>query len=499
MEEDYVPIIEGPPKDESQLNQLGYKQELKRGYGTSQLFFFSVSSVSITTSLALLFGYGLATGGPAVMVWSWIVGSFLTMIVVSCLAEICSTFPSAGSVYHWAAQLAREEDAALASYITGWLNFLGQVAGDCSIAYGLGSLAGAILGSSERSTTAFSMLLILCWSALCCLDAEHHSMFSLAGGVILVASPLVIATTVLASRSSFRSSDFVFLTTNNETGISSFFYVALIGMLMTSFSFTGYEGVAHMAEETKNAGRVVPLAMFGSVVLSAITGFLFLVAMLFCVDNIDAAIASGSSSTGALVSVFDASVGDQGAQWLTILLCVCLFVGGATSVMASTRLAFSLARDKALPFHEYLYYVREEQQAPTRAALFVACVECSVLMLSLVSQELLVAVVSLCTIGLQSSYLIPILLRVTVSDVDFSTSEFNLGAASRVLGWIAVAYLSFSNLLFCLPTRMPIAWRTLNWSPFIFCALALVAAIHWITTAKKTFVGPVRASNHRMR
>ena len=37
---------------------------------------------------------------------------------------ICSTYPSAGSVYHWAGSLAPPKYAPIYSYYTGWINFM---------------------------------------------------------------------------------------------------------------------------------------------------------------------------------------------------------------------------------------------------------------------------------------------------------------------------------------------------------------------------------------
>lgn len=51
------------------------------------------------------------------------------------MAEICSAYPSAGSVYHWSAQLVPLKYAPIASYICGWFNFLGNAAGDASFAF----------------------------------------------------------------------------------------------------------------------------------------------------------------------------------------------------------------------------------------------------------------------------------------------------------------------------------------------------------------------------
>ena len=59
------------------------------------------------------------------------------------LAEICSVYPSAGSVYHWAGMLASKKWAPTVCYITGWFNFLGNAAGDASFAYGFASTVSA--------------------------------------------------------------------------------------------------------------------------------------------------------------------------------------------------------------------------------------------------------------------------------------------------------------------------------------------------------------------
>ena len=64
------------------------------------------------------------------------------------MAEICSVYPSAGSVYHWAGCLAPAKTSALAAYITGWFNFLGNAAGDASFASGLAGLISSAKGYS---------------------------------------------------------------------------------------------------------------------------------------------------------------------------------------------------------------------------------------------------------------------------------------------------------------------------------------------------------------
>ena len=94
------------------------------------------SSIAVTTSLSLVINYGLNTGGPAVMVYGWIVSSFFTIMIGLSMAEICSVYPAAGSVYYWAGALSNKEWAPINSYITGWFNLIGNIACDASFAFG---------------------------------------------------------------------------------------------------------------------------------------------------------------------------------------------------------------------------------------------------------------------------------------------------------------------------------------------------------------------------
>lgn len=73
--------------------------------------------------------------GPATIVWGFLVVFAMSTVASFSMAEICSAYPSAGSVYHWSAQLVPLKYAPIASYVCGWFNFLGNAAGDASFAF----------------------------------------------------------------------------------------------------------------------------------------------------------------------------------------------------------------------------------------------------------------------------------------------------------------------------------------------------------------------------
>ena len=111
--------------DDVLLLKMGYKPTLFRGLGALMNFAFGFTEVAVLASIAITFPLGLTNGGPAVVFWGFFVNFMVTMVIAYSMAEICSAYPSAGSVYHWAGQLASENHAPLWSYICGWFNFLG--------------------------------------------------------------------------------------------------------------------------------------------------------------------------------------------------------------------------------------------------------------------------------------------------------------------------------------------------------------------------------------
>ncbi len=113
-------------------------------------FTFCFTAVGVICSNALIFDYGINTGGPVVIVWGWVIGSIMTWTTVRCLAEICSTYPVAGSVFHWSALLAGRKWGPSASYICGWFNLLGNAACDTSFAYGFAQMISATISLSSN-------------------------------------------------------------------------------------------------------------------------------------------------------------------------------------------------------------------------------------------------------------------------------------------------------------------------------------------------------------
>ncbi|KAA1082487.1 hypothetical protein PGT21_004937 [Puccinia graminis f. sp. tritici] len=126
--------------DEAVLAEIGYQQELKRDWNLLQNFGVSFSIISVITGITTLFSTGLNVGGPVVMTWGWIGVSIMTTLVGLSMSEIVSAIPTSGGPYFWSAVLAKPSQSALAAWITGWFNLVGQVAVTTGISYGCANL-----------------------------------------------------------------------------------------------------------------------------------------------------------------------------------------------------------------------------------------------------------------------------------------------------------------------------------------------------------------------
>src|SRR5579875_199634 len=119
-------------EDERRLAELGYKQELNRSWSGFSNFAISFSIISILAGCFTSFGLGWNNGGPAAIAWGWPVVSLFILVIGLCMSELVSAFPTSGGIYWWASKLGGPK----AGYYTGWLNLIGLLAIDASVAYG---------------------------------------------------------------------------------------------------------------------------------------------------------------------------------------------------------------------------------------------------------------------------------------------------------------------------------------------------------------------------
>lgn len=82
-----------------------------------------------------------------------------------------------------------------------------------------------------------------------------------------------------------RSAEYVFTQFENSSGWAngwSFF----VGLLQAAYTITGYGTLASMADEVHEPQIAVPRAMVGSVIAASLTGFVYILPILFVLPDI---------------------------------------------------------------------------------------------------------------------------------------------------------------------------------------------------------------------
>ena len=133
--------------DERRLAELGYKQELNRSWSGFSNFAISFSIISILAGCFTTFFAGWNNGGPAAIAWGWPIVSAFILVIGLCMSELVSAFPTSGGIYWWASKLG----GVKAGYYTGWLNLIGLLAIDASVAYGCATFFDLTLSTYSTS------------------------------------------------------------------------------------------------------------------------------------------------------------------------------------------------------------------------------------------------------------------------------------------------------------------------------------------------------------
>jgi len=454
------------------------------------------------------------------------------------LAEICSTYPQAGSVYYWTGQLAPRTWAPFMAFMVGWINFMGNFASSASLANGcvtiLASAVAMKTGSvlSNDIQVALSLFLLAVWCLLNCLRIDQQGWLTTFAALAQLIGSFALVTATLGTRTPDETATDVFFHYHNGTGINSVGYVSCLGLMVSLYCYGGFEAGAHLAEETRDAGKVVPRGIVSCMLLSFLTGLFLLLGFLYCTPADQAALGLGypsgidllldnpclDSTCGglapkgniplnsqsvarsrvhsmALVNLFWFTAGEDGGFALSVMLAFLVYLSGMASVTSVNRTLFSMARDNAFPFSAQLRYVSPVTKSPIGTVLVTFVLEGLLLLLPLGSTTTFTQIAALASIGFQVSYAIPIFLKLTSGRKVFQPSRFNLGRLSGPIGWAACLWGVASSVALFFPQEAPITTSNMNYAIAIFPAILLSAVIYWRLAARFTFKGPIRESD----
>ena len=501
--------------DEQRLAEMGYKQELNRSWSGFSNFAISFSIISILAGCFTTFGVGWNNGGPAAIAWGWPIVAIFILVIGLCMSELVSAFPTSGGIYWWASKLGGPK----AGYYTGWLNLIGLLAIDASVAYGCATFFDLTLDTYSKSwaahysLTRVFIIFVIVLFAVALVNIFSSHLLAVINNISVwwhVAGASVVVLILLVAPSHHASMSSVFTHTANNTGFfgghtggfAFLFGVLPLSVILTQYTITGYDASAHLSEETHSAADSAAKGIWRSIFYSAIGGWILLLAFLFAVRDEKGVTAGG----GGVAVIFSQALTVNWASLILFISTAGQFFCTVACMTSTTRMLFAFSRDGAVPGSKY-WSKLNTKRVPVYGVIVSAIIAVLLTSPALVKVDIngapvpvaFFAVVTIGVVGLYVAFAIPIYLRWRAAE-NFTPGAWTLGTKYRWMCVVAVAEIAITSFIALLPTSSlgapwykGFGWSSLkyvNYTPIVVGVALFALWIGWHLSAKKWFTGP---------
>jgi amino acid transporter len=492
--------------EDARLATLGYQPQLKRVLGLFSNFAVAFTYLSPMVGIYSLFVLGVGTGGPA-YVWLTFLPVIGMLFVALVFGELASHYPVAGALYQYSKFSVGPRYGWFVGWFYGFALLITVAAVDTGVVTYVAALTHNWFGwnldpAGHGTILVVTLILLAVQTTLNITGANVMATIAKFGVYVEILGTLGIAI-ILAIHGFHHGLGFLFSSQGVEHAASNplgldfhgnWLGAAVIAVLAPVYIFYGFESAGDIAEETKDAGRQVPKAMRWALIWGGIGSFILTAALLLAMtkENAVAATIEGGGIPFIL---------GQLAGWLQdllLLLIIFAFFSCGSSIQgAGSRLAFSYARDGALPGSQWIARVNERFKTPVNALLMGAAVTVLFVLLVYVKPghdvhiwfvtypanvNALVALVSFGVSGIYLSFFLTVIAAALARARGWQgEGSFRLGRWGWPVTIVAAVYLGTMLLNVVYPSGLasPRGYFNLDWITLVVIAgIAVVGAVY---------------------
>ncbi len=475
--------------DAAELKKMGYEQELHRHMSGFSNFAISFSIICILAGGIGAFPFALGAGGGASVGIGWLVGSAFAIVVALAMAQISSSYPTAGGLYHWGSILGGKGFG----WCTAWFNLLGLIFVVASVNFGLydfffKTLIAPLLGI-DVATLGYTQQ-IIALAAITTLQAiliyrlpKFTTKITDISGYLIFVIAVVLTASLLAYHQGALDFGRLFTFTNftgtegsvwpkNEGVVLPF----LLGLILAVYTITGFDASAHTSEETRDAAKTVPKGIVSSVVYSTIFGYIMICTFVLVMPDVATGVKQGFGFFDALLGTLPVAL----KIILSVGILLVNFLCGLACLTSTSRMMFAFARDGGLPASNFLRKIHPTLKTPV-ASVWVSAV--LAFAATLYGAAYLVLSVG-SAVFLYISYIMPVAAGILAEGKTWThKGPFNLGGISKLVAVLAViggAVLVFAGIQ---PPNEKVLYVTI--------AMLVVMALFWFLFGERSrFKGP---------
>jgi APA family basic amino acid/polyamine antiporter len=304
---------------------------LRRNINIFQAVMYGVGLI-LGAGIYVLIGDAAGIAGNATWV-SFVIAAVIASFTGLSYAELSSMFPKSAAEFVYVKNAFKSR---LAAFVTGWLIIFVAVASSAAVAVGFSGYLAVFFPQFDPLLSAIGLVIAL--SAINFVGIRESlwmnttfTFIELAGLAIIVAAAVIL--------NPFSEADYYSLPPA-VAGSIPMSVGAIIGAAgLIFFAYYGFENLANLSEEAKNATRTIPRALIISIAVT--TGIYILIAIcaiaLVGWENL-------SSTDAPLALVADKAFGRTG---VAVLSGIALFATSNTVLMmlvAGSRIIFGMAR-----------------------------------------------------------------------------------------------------------------------------------------------------------
>ena len=488
-------------QDADMLEEMGHSQELSRQFSPWSMFCLAFTVLGTWSTFSQNLSDGITNGGPVGILWGLVLVTFCNLCVAVSLGELTSAMPTAMGQAYWIYRLWTTSTGRFVSYMCAWINTFGwwtitasQAAFMSEFMLALKVLYDPEWSPANRGYVKFLIylgviLFLTVVNHLACVKDKILPGINSVVGVMFITLFLVFSLALLISVGvkpdlSFQPARWVFTSWINQSswsgGVTWF-----IGLVQAAYGLTAFDACIHMVEELPNPAKSGPRIIWLSVLTGAVTGFIFLVVCLFCIQNYSDIV----DADYAFITLCQTVLGVNGAAVLLALFIINGIGQNLSLATTASRLTWSFARDGGIPFYRYFAKVDDKWRSPVRATWAQGAIAALIGVLYLFADTVLSAILSVSTIALTISYALPIVVLLIVGrDQLPDTRSFNLGRYGTACNVVSIIYCSITTVFFFFPGNPNPGTSDMNWAIAVFGVMLVIAIGFWVVQGNRSYL-----------
>lgn len=265
-------------------------------------------------------------------------------------------------------------------------------------------------------------------------------------------------------------------------------FVFVAGMLNGAYSIGAVDVITHLSEEIPYPQRNVPLGMALQIGIGFVTGFCYLVVIMYAINDLSAV----AGATYPIAEIYRQATGTAGATAMLALILVNIGLCVVGLLITTGRTLWTLARDGAAPLPGRLGAVDPRLGMPALATVASAGLVTALGAVYVGSTTAFNALIGSTILFFSSSYVaavLPHLLRGRAGCIVYGPFRMR-GWVGFAVNGLACAYLVAWFVIYAFPYYLPTDAQSMNYSCVIWGGLTALVGLWWVLGARKGYEGP---------